>query len=335
VAARRALVEDEFDLVLPSAPRRAISEPYAPRYAPIERPAASVERPVVPVAFAAPKTTRRRNTRRPLALVASAMVAGTLALSVGMQTGGMAAASGNTTRDTNALSRDLSRTALTSQTVNLDQLPDSITTAMRQQAAIELAADQATADQQTQAQAEAQFAADQAAAKAAAEKAAAEKAAAEKAAAEKAAAEKAAAEKAAAQRAAQLAAWTASPAPIQAGSATGAAATALNFAMAQVGKPYVYGAAGPDSYDCSGLTYAAYRSAGITLPRTAAGQAGVGVAVSVSNLQPGDLVVYNGGGHVAMYIGNGQVVHAADYGIGVVVSSLYSPGSIYATRHIG
>lgn len=265
------------------------------------------------------------------------MVAGTLALSVGMQPSGMAAASGNSTRDASSLSRDLSRTALTTQSLSLDQLPDSITTAMQQQAAVELAADQGAADQQVQAQAEAQFAADQAAAKAAAEKAAADKAAAEKAAAEKAAAEKAAAEKAAAQRAAQLAATQASQAAVQPvpANASGAGAAALSFAMAQVGKPYAYGATGPSAYDCSGLTYAAYRSAGITLPRTAASQAGAGVAVSVANLKPGDLVVYNGGGHVALYIGNGQVVHAADYGIGVVVSSLYSPGSIYATRHIG
>lgn len=105
-----------------------------------------------------------------------------------------------------------------------------------------------------------------------------------------------------------------------------AAQAAVNFALSQVGKPYVWGASGPSAYDCSGLTMAAYRAAGITIPRVTYGQMAAGTSVSQSALMPGDLVFFYGGEHVGIYIGNGQVVHAADVGIGVIVSQVsYMP----------
>jgi cell wall-associated NlpC family hydrolase len=107
--------------------------------------------------------------------------------------------------------------------------------------------------------------------------------------------------------------------------ATGGAAAAVQFAMAQVGDAYVYGAAGPDAYDCSGLTMAAWAQAGVSLPHSSSAQMGSGTPVSLSSLQPGDLVFYYSPvSHVAMYIGNGQIVHAANPSSGVTVAPLTS-----------
>jgi cell wall-associated NlpC family hydrolase len=95
--------------------------------------------------------------------------------------------------------------------------------------------------------------------------------------------------------------------------ASGAAAVAVRTALAQVGDAYVYGAAGPDSFDCSGLTMYAYAAAGVSLSHSSSIQAGEGTAVSASDVQPGDLVFYYSPiSHVGMYIGNGQIVHAAN-----------------------
>ena len=95
--------------------------------------------------------------------------------------------------------------------------------------------------------------------------------------------------------------------------ASGSAGAAVDFAMAQVGDAYVYGAAGPDAWDCSGLTMAAWSQAGVSLPHSSSGQMGSGTPVSQSDLQPGDLVFYYSPvSHVGMYIGNGQLVHAAN-----------------------
>jgi cell wall-associated NlpC family hydrolase len=91
---------------------------------------------------------------------------------------------------------------------------------------------------------------------------------------------------------------------------TPAAQQAVAFARAQLGKPYVYGATGPGSYDCSGLTMTAWRSAGVSIPRTSQAQWSGLARVPASAVRPGDLVVYNGAGHVALYIGNGQVIEA-------------------------
>ena len=88
-------------------------------------------------------------------------------------------------------------------------------------------------------------------------------------------------------------------------------ATAVAFAKRQLGKAYRFGSAGPDAYDCSGLTGAAWKAAGVTLPRTSQTQFGAGRSVSRSDLQPGDLVFYYGGlSHVGIYVGGGQIVHA-------------------------
>jgi cell wall-associated NlpC family hydrolase len=103
----------------------------------------------------------------------------------------------------------------------------------------------------------------------------------------------------------------------------GAAKKAVDFAIHQVGKPYVYGAAGPGAYDCSGLTMAAYASAGIALPHSAAGQYDVtqhipfsSVSDLISKLQPGDEVFYYSPiGHVVIYVGNGQAISASTEGV--------------------
>jgi cell wall-associated NlpC family hydrolase len=125
-------------------------------------------------------------------------------------------------------------------------------------------------------------------------------------------------------------------APIAAAPApSGAAQAAVNTALAQVGKPYVWGAAGPDSFDCSGLMQYAYSAAGIALPHSSSAQSTMGVAVSRDQLQPGDLVFfYSPVSHVGMYIGNGQMVHAATSGEPVKVVSLDSMPDYNSARRI-
>ncbi|WP_424212347.1 C40 family peptidase [Streptomyces sp. BI20] len=102
---------------------------------------------------------------------------------------------------------------------------------------------------------------------------------------------------------------------------TGSLSPAINFAYAQVGKAYVMGGTGPSSYDCSGLVQAAYRAAGITLPRTSQAQSNYGTEVSLSNLQPGDILYWGGKGsayHVALYVGGGKFVGAQNPSTGIV-----------------
>lgn len=101
-----------------------------------------------------------------------------------------------------------------------------------------------------------------------------------------------------------------SPAPAPAPAQT-AAAKAVAFAYAQIGKPYVYGATGPSSFDCSGLTGAAWKSAGVSLQRTSYAQLSSLKSVSKSSLQPGDIVGFYSGGHVGIYVGSGYVIHAS------------------------
>lgn len=103
------------------------------------------------------------------------------------------------------------------------------------------------------------------------------------------------------------------PAPVP---ASGRGAVALNFAKAQLGKPYVFGAAGPNAYDCSGLTMAAWAAAGVSLPHSSRNQYySVSNKVSSSDLRPGDLVIfYPTMHHVAIYAGNGMVIHAPHTG---------------------
>ncbi|MFL4906503.1 NlpC/P60 family protein [Streptomyces sp. MMS24-I2-30] len=89
------------------------------------------------------------------------------------------------------------------------------------------------------------------------------------------------------------------------------AAAAVAYAYQKIGSPYVWGATGPNAFDCSGLVQAAYRSAGVALPRTTYAQISTGRRVSRSELLPGDLVFfYSGISHVGIYVGNGQMIHA-------------------------
>jgi peptidoglycan DL-endopeptidase CwlO len=105
----------------------------------------------------------------------------------------------------------------------------------------------------------------------------------------------------------------------------GGAAAAVRYAYAQVGKPYRYGASGPGSFDCSGLTMMAWRQGGIALPHSAAGQYGIGRHVSRSELRPGDLIFrYSPISHVAMYVGNGLQIAATHTGSTVKVQSAFS-----------
>ena len=104
--------------------------------------------------------------------------------------------------------------------------------------------------------------------------------------------------------------WSGNPAPV------GAAAVAIAFARAQIGKPYVWGATGPNAYDCSGLVQAAFRQAGVNLPRVTQQMILSGVAVDRANLQPGDLV-FPDLGHVQIFTGGGMVVEAPRTGLRV------------------
>ena len=92
---------------------------------------------------------------------------------------------------------------------------------------------------------------------------------------------------------------------------------AVAFAYAQIGKPYVFGAAGPDAYDCSGLTMASWAAAGISIPRTSYEQWASLPHVPTSQLQPGDILVFNGAGHVGLYVGGGMLIDAPNSGLTV------------------
>ncbi|QNE75665.1 glycoside hydrolase [Streptomyces finlayi] len=108
-------------------------------------------------------------------------------------------------------------------------------------------------------------------------------------------------------------------------SATGSAASIVAFAKAQVGDAYVMGGTGPNSWDCSGLMQAAFRTAGIDLPRVSGAQSTAGTSVSLSNLQPGDILYWGSQGsayHVAVYVGGGQYVGAQNPSTGVVQRSM-------------
>ena len=114
------------------------------------------------------------------------------------------------------------------------------------------------------------------------------------------------------------------------------AQSALNFALAQLGKPYIWGGTGPTGYDCSGLMMASWGKAGVSLPRTAAAQYAAGTPVSTSDLQPGDLVFfYPGITHVGMYIGDGKFIHASSPRTGIKVSVLAQQPSYQGARRFG
>ena len=118
-----------------------------------------------------------------------------------------------------------------------------------------------------------------------------------------------------------------------------AAATAIAFALRQVGKPYQWGAAGPNAYDCSGLVFAAYATAGIHIARTTFGWQQDGAAVPLADIQPGDLLFSAGSdgtatnpGHVVMYLGGGQIIQAPQTGEDVQIDPLSLIGVVVATR---
>ncbi|GAA3985509.1 C40 family peptidase [Actinomadura viridis] len=117
------------------------------------------------------------------------------------------------------------------------------------------------------------------------------------------------------------------------GPASGSARVALNFAYAQLGKPYQYGAAGPSSYDCSGLTMKSWGAAGVGITRTTNSQYAATKRIDKSNLQPGDLVFFNNLGHVGLYVGGGKMIHAPRTGKNVEVVSITS--GYYLSNYYG
>ncbi|WP_067579200.1 C40 family peptidase [Nocardia terpenica] len=108
---------------------------------------------------------------------------------------------------------------------------------------------------------------------------------------------------------------------------------ALDAARTKIGSDYVWGASGPSSFDCSGLVQWAYKQAGIQLPRTSFEMSHVGKPVAFESLRPGDLVIQNGGGHVAMYAGDGKILQAPQSGETVSYASL-NPDSIVTARRV-
>ncbi|MFF9807194.1 NlpC/P60 family protein [Streptomyces coeruleorubidus] len=111
------------------------------------------------------------------------------------------------------------------------------------------------------------------------------------------------------------------------------AAAAVSYAYQKLGSPYVWGATGPNAFDCSGLVQAAYRSAGVSLPRTTYSQIDAGRRVSRSELLPGDLVFFYAGiSHVGIYVGNGRMIHAPNPSAPVRVAPLDEMPFTGATR---
>jgi cell wall-associated NlpC family hydrolase len=103
------------------------------------------------------------------------------------------------------------------------------------------------------------------------------------------------------------------------------AARALALAKGKVGAPYVWGAAGPSAFDCSGLIVWAYKQLGVSLPHSSATLSTMGTPVSKAALQPGDLVFfYSPVSHVGIYMGNGKILHASESGEPVKISDISS-----------
>ncbi|AJE41919.1 C40 family peptidase [Streptomyces nodosus] len=140
----------------------------------------------------------------------------------------------------------------------------------------------------------------------------------------------------AASRSAERAVLTAASASTSASTAsvsqaTGSASAVIAFVKAQLGDAYVSGSTGPNSWDCSGLVQTAFKQVGVSLPRVSQDQSTVGTQVSLSNLQPGDILYWGGAGsayHVAVYVGDGMFVGAQNPSTGVVERPLsYDPPS--------
>ena len=126
-----------------------------------------------------------------------------------------------------------------------------------------------------------------------------------------------------------------SPSQVNLSGISSAAATAMQAALSKVGiAPYAWGGAGPNEFDCSGLVMWAYAQAGIQLPHSSYADESVGSAVSLSDIEVGDIVVLEGGAHVAMYAGNGMVVNAPEYGYTVSIMPISDFGGIVAIRRV-
>lgn len=116
---------------------------------------------------------------------------------------------------------------------------------------------------------------------------------------------------------------------------SGAAVKAVNAALSKQGSPYVWGAKGPDEFDCSGLVQWSYEQAGVDLPASTRSQINEGREVSTSNIKPGDVIFYySSGSHNAIYIGNGKAVHAPTSGQNVSVDGYKDIGDINSVRRI-
>ena len=125
------------------------------------------------------------------------------------------------------------------------------------------------------------------------------------------------------------------PAPALGGGGSSAARTAVQTALAQVGDPCSWGASGPGAFECSRLTMYAYAAAGVSLPHSSRMQSGLGSAVPSSSIQPGDqLFCYSPVSHVALYVGDGQMVHASTYGQPVRVVPVSSMSGLVSVRRI-
>ena len=114
---------------------------------------------------------------------------------------------------------------------------------------------------------------------------------------------------------------------------TPAGLIAVQAALTRIGDPYVWGATGPNSFDCSGLMVWAFKQAGKTIPRSSEAQMGGGTAVDRNDLKPGDLIIYYPDAHhVGMYVGDGYVIHASTFGVPVKVVPIDEAGPYNSAR---
>ncbi|MFC7344009.1 C40 family peptidase [Saccharopolyspora griseoalba] len=116
---------------------------------------------------------------------------------------------------------------------------------------------------------------------------------------------------------------------------SGSAIEAVNAALSKQGSPYVYGAKGPEEFDCSGLVQWSYKQAGVSLPSSTRSQVSVGKEVSQSNMKPGDIIFfYSSASHNGIYLGNGKMVHAPTEGQDVTVEEVKYMGEVHSVRRV-